>query len=94
MDDRLENIETQLVSIKEMLYILNDKMDFLTNKINVKETVDNELLEECKKMGTHIDFIENVYDNVKHPLGFICNKMKYLAGYKKEIYTLTDISNN
>jgi hypothetical protein len=30
-------------------------------------------------MGTHIDFIETVYENVKHPLGYICNKFNYLT---------------
>ena len=30
-------------------------------------------------MGSHIDFVENVYDNVKHPLTFICNKVKHLS---------------
>ena len=32
-------------------------------------------MSECKKMGGHIDFVEEVYDNVKHPLGYICKKM-------------------
>ena len=31
-------------------------------------------------MGNHIDFVENVYDNVKNPLGFICNRVNYFRG--------------
>ena len=46
-----------------------------------------------KKMGSHIDFVEDVYDTVKHPLGYICNKVKSITG-RNEIYSLTDISGN
>ena len=39
------------------------------------EKIDGEVLIECKKMGGHIDFVEKVYDNVKHPLGYILKKI-------------------
>jgi len=94
MTDRLVDIEAHLVSVKETLQVLNDKIDFLSNKIDTKVTMEEEVLEECKKMGAHIDFIETVYNNVKHPLGFICNKIKYLTGDRNVTYTLTDTSNN
>jgi hypothetical protein len=29
----------------------------------------------CEKMGNHIDFVESVYDTVRHPLSYICNKI-------------------
>ena len=29
----------------------------------------------CEKMGSHIDFVESVYDTVRHPLSYICNKI-------------------
>ena len=38
-------------------------------------------------MGSHIDFVEDVYDNVKNPLGFICNKVNYLSG-NDDVYSL------
>ena len=41
-------------------------------------------------MGSHIDFVENVYDNVKHPLGFITNKIKYLTSGNNDNYALPD----
>ena len=41
-------------------------------------------------MGNHIDFIEHVYDNVKHPLGYICKKIKYITGNDETQYTLTN----
>ena len=30
-------------------------------------------------MSSHIDFIEQVYDNVKSPLNFICNSVNNLS---------------
>ena len=30
-------------------------------------------------MANHIDFIEKIYDNIKSPLGFLCNKINYLT---------------
>ena len=40
-------------------------------------------------MGEHIDFVENVYDNVKNPLGFLCNKINYFSK-NNDKYTLHD----
>ena len=45
------------------------------------------------KMGNHINFVENVYENVKHPLGYINNKIKNFMG-NEETYSLTDNNNN
>ena len=92
----------KLDSIKKLLIILNnnfekknEKIDNLELKIDkLNKSVNEELYEECKKMGSHIDFVETVYDNVKHPLGYICNKVKYLTGNSEETYSLTDISQN
>jgi hypothetical protein len=42
-------------------------------------------------MGSHIDFVEQVYDNVNHPLGYICKKVGYLTGNTDEQYTLTNL---
>jgi hypothetical protein len=39
-----------------------------------------ELMEtECKKMADHIDFVEEVYDNIKSPFHFIMNRFSGLA---------------
>ena len=39
-------------------------------------------------MGEHIDFIEKIYDNVKSPLGYLCNKINYLKGNDNNKYSL------
>ena len=66
-------------------------------RIEAKLDLILKLLEEdvkvnCEKMGSHIDFVEDVYDNVKHPLGFICNKVNYLRGTDNTPYSLENKS--
>ena len=57
---------------------IDTKLDLILELLNSNKS-------SCKKMGDHIDFIEKVYENVKNPLGFICNKISYLTqGEKKK----------
>ena len=71
-----------LDEIKEMLLMLNkniekmhDKLDILCNNSKLHE----EVFSECKKMGSHIDFIESVYDNMKHPLNYLCGTINTIS---------------
>ena len=94
MEKRITHIEKQLDGIKALLVKLNDNIESMNKKMeDLEESLDEELIPECKKMGSHIDFVEDVYDTVKHPLGYICNKVKSITG-RNEIYSLTDISGN
>ncbi len=63
----MEDIERRLSEIEK-------KVDLILNLLeeNVKPN--------CDKMGSHINFVESVYDNVKNPLGFICSRVNYLRG--------------
>ena len=87
LERKLDNVRTEVSEIKTLLLHLTSNLDALSHKIadidrkcdQLTEKFDGEVLHECKKMGSHIDFVENVYDNVKHPLTFICNKVKYLS---------------
>ena len=96
MNDRnkIKAIEKKLTAISQLLVKLNNNIESVNSKIDkLSENIDDNLIPECKKMGSHIDFVENVYDTVKHPLGYFCNKIKTLTD-RNEQYTLTDISNN
>tara|TARA_B100000575_G_scaffold276965_1_gene262862 strand:- start:578 stop:829 length:252 start_codon:yes stop_codon:yes gene_type:complete len=83
MEEILFKINKNLENINKKLEDIEDKIIILENK------VDGELIKECKKMGSHIDFVETVYDNVKHPLGYINNKIKYIIGKDNSTYSLT-----
>jgi len=73
MDKKIENLNEKIEN-------LNEKMD------QVLLILNKDVSKNTKKMGDHIDFVENVYENVKSPLGFICNTIKHYIGTKK--YTL------
>ena len=65
---------TTLEEIKEMLIIMNKNIEKTNEKLDlICKKMDGEILEECKKMGSHITFIESVYDSIRHPLNYICN---------------------
>lgn len=94
-NNKLSSIEKLLIILNNNIEKVNEKIDKLEEKIDkLDKSVNEELYNECKKMGNHIDFVETVYDNVKHPLGYICNKVKYLTGNSEETYSLTDLSQN
>ena len=94
MDNRLTKIEEQLEGMKALLIKLNSNIESIKEKMeDLEESLDDELIPECKKMSSHIDFVEGVYDTVKHPLGYLCNKIKSLSN-RNNNYTLTNISNN
>tara|TARA_B100000519_G_C14254054_1_gene444080 strand:+ start:499 stop:726 length:228 start_codon:yes stop_codon:yes gene_type:complete len=73
----MEDIERRLSEIEK-------KVDLILNLLeeNVKPN--------CDKMGSHINFVESVYDNVKNPLGFICSRVNYLRGSETNSYNLED----
>jgi len=90
---KLDDIQQLLISMNVHMELTNEKLETLEKKVdNLTIKIDGDLMKECKKMGSHIDFIETVYDNVKHPLGYICTKVKYLTGNSETQYTLTDES--
>ena len=63
-----------IIEMKEKLVILEEKIDLII------KLLDNNISKNCEKMKDHIDFIENIYDNVKNPLGFICSKINNVMG--------------
>ena len=62
-------LKNKILNLENMFKIIEKKMDKIL-----------ELLEkDCKKMSDHIDFVENVYDNVKMPFYYVMNKVNYLV---------------
>jgi archaellum component FlaC len=69
-----DDVGSTLQDIHERLARVETKIDKLT------ELLDGSLKSNCEKMGEHIDFVERVYENVKNPLGYVCNKVRFLSG--------------
>ena len=80
----MNTIGSQNIYIK--LNILENKVNDLDVKLDKILSLLEKNSEDCKKMSSHIDFVDNVYENVKNPLGFICNKVGKLSG--EETYSL------
>ena len=90
----------------EQIEISECDRDFLKNKIldlekhfTIMEKKMDKILEllekDCKKMSDHIDFVENVYDNVKMPFYYVMDKVNYLVSSDtKNILDCKDINNN
>mgnify|MGYP000073549358 FL=1 len=73
--------ENSIKNINERVIRIEKKLDLIL------KLLENDIKPNCTKMGSHIDFVEDVYDNVKNPLGFICNKVNYLSG-NDDVYSL------
>ena len=80
--------------IKNKLDSLEYKLIDLEVKLNkITELLENDIAPNCNKMSSHIDFVDNVYETVKNPLDFICNKVNKLSGKEisnSETHSLTD----
>jgi archaellum component FlaC len=91
MNESSHNSNIKKDDIKDLLQTLSEKIDSLEKKIDyLTSRLDEEVIAECKKMGSHINFVEAVYENVKTPLGYICTKFNYFMENVVEQYTLTD----
>lgn len=77
--------------IKSKLDSLEYKLIDLEVKLNkIIELIENDVAPNCNKMSSHIDFVDKVYDTVKSPLNFMCNKVNVLSGKEISDNSLTD----
>ena len=71
---------------------IDKRFIILEKKINKLLSIfETDIAKSCSKMSGHINFVENVYDTVKSPLTYICNKVNYITGNNN--VTLEDINN-
>ena len=78
-----DEVGTQLSFFHKKMEKIEKDNEKIENKLNlIIELLEGRIDKQCSKMGEHIDFVENVYENVKNPLGFICNKLNKYIGPK------------
>jgi hypothetical protein len=66
---------------------MSDKIEKIDKKLDeILLILKKDISKNTKKMGDHIDFVETVYENVKSPLGFLCNTITHYMGSTR--YTL------
>ena len=70
------------ISEKDKDFLKNKMLD-LENQFKIMDKKMDKILEilekDCKKMSDHIDFVENVYDNVKMPFYYVMDKVNCLV---------------
>jgi SMC interacting uncharacterized protein involved in chromosome segregation len=77
MATTLDEIKEILLTMNTNIEKLNEKLDMLSSKL------DGEVIDECKKMSSHISFVEGVYDTMKHPLNYICDSINAISTTKQ-----------
>ena len=80
-------MEISNIELNKKITNIEIKNDEINNKLNILlEKIEDDLVKECKKMGSHIDFVENIYDKVKKPLNYVCDKFNNLKINKNTKY--------
>jgi len=68
------------MEVEERIKSLEEKINNIDSKLNkIIDLLEIDISTNCKKMNTHIDFIETIYENVKHPLNYVCSQFSYIA---------------
>jgi esterase/lipase len=70
--------------LKERIAVIEQKLD------RILELMEN----DCKKMRDHIDFVENVYDNVKTPFNYVMNSVNSIIYTNANLLLSNSNSNN
>lgn len=95
MEQSIENIEKKIEALDLSLEILKERTEEMNKKLDkLCRLVDEHVVPDCDKMSSHINFIETVYNTVKNPLGFLCNRINRVIGMihngRCYTYSLTD----
>lgn len=69
------DLNKKIETIEKEIKIINEKLDKI---VALLET-------DCNKMSDHIDFIEGVYDHVKHPLNYVMNTISHYISENNQI---------
>ena len=78
----MADYEARIDMLERKLSNIEDKLVQILNLLN------KDVKPSTTKMTAHIDFVEAVYENVKNPLGFLCNRIGLLAGNNIDNYQL------
>ncbi len=65
---KINSIYKKTDSIENRLREIDDKLTELIILMN-----DNK--RDCEKMSSHIDFIDSVYEKLKAPIDYVCNRL-------------------
>jgi predicted nuclease with TOPRIM domain len=89
--NNLEDIKLQISNLEKLILKkfdeidkkldeINEKLDTLIEYNNNNDAKINEIKIECKKMGSHINFIEDTYNVLQTPLNYVKRSVERLIG--------------
>tara|TARA_B100000401_G_scaffold326512_1_gene226633 strand:- start:6167 stop:6451 length:285 start_codon:yes stop_codon:yes gene_type:complete len=79
--------------LKDRIDLIEEKIAKLDQKLDeVFKILNEQVVPECNKMSNHINFIETVYNTVKRPLGFICNKIRTIMSVGDNFSLTNEVS--
>jgi hypothetical protein len=79
MSNKVNFNNESLINDKQILQELIKRTDIIDSKLNtIISILNSDIKKNTDKMSSHIDFVDTVYSNVKLPLNYICDKIRYL----------------
>ena len=77
-NELFEKLTKQIVeleeNIKELSKLTKTNLNLLREEVKLLSDKNDKLTTICSRMDTHIDFVEDTYENLKNPLNFISSK--------------------
>ena len=68
---------------------LEKKIDNIDQKLTDLIILMNDNKRDCEKMSSHIDFIDSVYDKLKMPIDFVCNRFNMITNSELNEHDIT-----
>ena len=80
----VEEMSVRMTRIEESIGSINRVLETLVCKLERDHKTTND---GVSKMTEHIDFIESVYDRVRHPLNFLLMQVSRIGGTERKCLT-------
>lgn len=74
--------------MNDELIKINEKMSMLRQEIAELKVMLRNVVESQSKMDNHVDFVETVYESVRHPLSFIKSKFEWMTAVNSKSATI------
>ncbi len=74
--------------IKIILMDILNRLDKIEEQLNKMNTIQEEVKKSTLNMDNHIEFINDIYDNVKKPLSYVSNKINNYMDYSSKLREL------
>lgn len=72
MEEDIKLLKSDLSDIKSDLVTIKQDLKYLIYKLDKVDKNSETYMETADKVSNHIDFVDNVYNNIRRPLNTIC----------------------